>query len=39
MGNLAATVQSIAELLGGRVEGDGRVEICGIASLESAGAG
>ena len=39
MGNLAATVQQIAEWVGGRVEGDGAVEIRGIASLETAEAG
>lgn len=39
MGDLAATVQSIAELVGGRVEGDGAVAIRGLASLETAEAG
>ncbi|MCJ7544132.1 MAG: UDP-3-O-(3-hydroxymyristoyl)glucosamine N-acyltransferase [Phycisphaerae bacterium] len=39
MGDRAATVQSIADLVGGRVEGDGAVEIRGLASLETAEAG
>jgi UDP-3-O-[3-hydroxymyristoyl] glucosamine N-acyltransferase len=33
------TITDLAEHVGGRVEGDGSVEIRGIASLESAGAG
>ena len=39
MGNRAETVQSLAQLLGGRVEGDGAVAIRGLASLEAAEAG
>ena len=39
MGDRTATVQSIAEWVGGRVEGDGSVQIGGIASWEAAGAG
>ncbi len=38
MGDLA-TVQSIAEWLGGRVEGDGTVQIRALASVETAEAG
>ena len=33
------TVQAIAEIVGGRVEGDGTVVITGVASIDAAGAG
>ncbi|MGA2265504.1 MAG: UDP-3-O-(3-hydroxymyristoyl)glucosamine N-acyltransferase [Phycisphaerae bacterium] len=39
MANRTLTVQAIAALVGGRVEGDGSVSIRDIASLETAGAG
>ncbi len=39
MGDRPLTLRAVAELVGGRLEGDGAVVIRGIASLESAGEG